>query len=155
MNELQTFVLLSQLPEMSTLWQSARFEEENQRLTIMRALVNNVDELFVWPQPLKIDVAKRLHRRKQTAAAPEPRKCELFSIYHYFVFQAVRFCANQMTRLEANTSASQTLESQLVSMMNAIIDNTKLSLDEKKRHIAAFEQSYPDYYQHHFGHIKW
>ena len=46
-------------------------------------------------------------------------------------------------------------EAAIVDLMNAMIDNTKFSLKEKKQRLKQFQKTYPKLYEERFSDMKW
>uniref|UniRef100_A0A914UZD1 DEP domain-containing protein n=1 Tax=Plectus sambesii TaxID=2011161 RepID=A0A914UZD1_9BILA len=105
---------------------------------LLLRLVDFESDLFVWPDKLRVDIAKRLFQRKYTVATPEP---------------ALRYC--EPLTGENVTDAQRREEEMLVTLMNQIIDDTKMTLDEKKHKIALFEKTYPAIFVTHFRNLNW
>lgn len=66
---------------------------------------------------------------------------------------ALRYC--EPLAEENITTAQRREEEMLVTLMNQIIDDTKMSLDEKKHKIALFEKTYPALFVTHFRNLNW
>ena len=70
------------------------------------------------------------------------------------VVTEVTFCS-RVSEDEYKKQTTDFTQTAIVDLMNAIIDNTRLSLKDKKHRLKQFQKTYPDLYNDRFSDMKW
>lgn len=67
----------------------------------------------------------------------------------FFIFPDVVFC-RQISTTEYQQQTEECTNTELVKMMNSVIDNPRMSLKDKKQRLRQFRKYHPHIYAKHF-----
>ncbi|KAK3097684.1 hypothetical protein FSP39_012092 [Pinctada imbricata] len=98
-------------------------------------LMNNLQEIFTIPKIIKDRVASRMDDLKTGEVSP---------------VRDITYCS-QVSLEQYKKQAVEGTKSALVDMMNGILDNTTISLKEKKQRLKQFQKCHPQLYAQHFS----
>lgn len=101
---------------------------------LVQFMMINVDKVFTIPRTVREKVAVRLYQLK---TGKPLLACEL------------SFC-NRVSKEEFDRQSKNCTQSSLIDLMNSVLDDTNMSLKEKKTRLKQFQKSYPQLYEQNF-----
>ncbi|KAK3774571.1 hypothetical protein RRG08_035001 [Elysia crispata] len=101
---------------------------------LVQFMMINVDKVFTIPRVVREKVALRLYQLK---TGKPLLTCEL------------SFC-RRVSKEEFERQSKNCTKNSLIDLMNSVLDDTKMSLKEKKNRLKQFQKSYPDLYEQNF-----
>ncbi|CAL1542289.1 unnamed protein product [Lymnaea stagnalis] len=101
---------------------------------MVQFMMNNADQMFTIPRYVRKKVAIKLYQLKTGKAMLD---CE------------ASYC-NRVSKEEFERQSKDCTEVSLIDLMNTVLDDTSLSLKEKKHRLKQFQKSYPDLFEQNF-----
>ncbi|GFS16177.1 DEP domain-containing protein 7 [Elysia marginata] len=101
---------------------------------LVQFMMINVDKVFTIPRAVREKVAVRLYHLKTGKPLVD---CEL------------SFC-DRVSKEEFDRQSKNCTQSSLIDLMNSVLDDTSMSLKEKKNRLKQFQKSYPQLYEENF-----
>ncbi|BFZ09926.1 hypothetical protein BsWGS_12965 [Bradybaena similaris] len=101
---------------------------------LVQFMMNNVNNIFTVPKPIRKKVTVKLFQLKTGKPLLE---CES------------SYC-DRVSKEEYVKQSKDCTEESLVNLMNTVLDDTNISLKEKKHRLKQFQKSYPQLYERNF-----
>ncbi|RUS81013.1 hypothetical protein EGW08_011218 [Elysia chlorotica] len=101
---------------------------------LVQFMMLNVDKVFTIPRNVREKVAVRLYQLKTGTSLLD---CEL------------SFCS-RVSKEEFERQSKNCTQNSLIDLMNSVLDDTNMSLKEKKNRLKQFQKSYPQLYEQNF-----
>ncbi|KAH9505576.1 hypothetical protein Btru_055918 [Bulinus truncatus] len=101
---------------------------------LVQFMMNNVDRMLIVPRQVRQKVAVRLYQIKTGKSMVD---CE------------TSFC-NRVSTEEYERQSKDCTELSLIELMNSVLDDTSISLKEKKHRLKQFHKSYPNLFERYF-----
>ncbi|KAK7107316.1 DEP domain-containing protein 7-like [Littorina saxatilis] len=102
---------------------------------LVQFMMQNMPEMFTIPRSLREKVSLKLYQIKTGQNVPD--------------FDTA-FC-DRVSREEYNRQARDCTQEALIAMMNNVLDDTKVTLREKKNKLKQFQKCYPTLYEENFA----
>ncbi|PVD28776.1 hypothetical protein C0Q70_11371 [Pomacea canaliculata] len=103
--------------------------------TLVQFMMQHLRKMFTVPYVIREKVSLRLYQIKSGQSLPE---------------YDTTFC-DRVSKEEFDRQARDCTQEALVNLMNNILDDTKLTLKEKKQKLKHFQKCYPTLYERHFS----
>ncbi|XP_013083468.2 DEP domain-containing protein 7-like [Biomphalaria glabrata] len=101
---------------------------------LVQFMMTNVDRMLTVPRQVRQKVAIRLYQMKTGKSMLD---CE------------ASFC-NRVSAEEYKRQSKDCTELSLIELMNSVLDDTSISLKDKKHRLKQFQKSYPDLFERNF-----